>query len=82
MERVLGKAPCDFCLERQKHRWSKPSAAAYVLMYQVLGAALVQIIHITHARVVLDEVDVGVGVGEVVGMGGGIGSIGGFNAHT
>ena len=36
----------------------KSSAAAYALMYQVLGAALVQIIHITYTRVVLDEVDV------------------------
>ena len=27
-------------------------------MYQVLSAALVQIIHITYTRVVLDEVDV------------------------
>ena len=36
----------------------KSSAAAYALMYQVLGAALVQIIHITYTRVVLGEVDV------------------------
>jgi hypothetical protein len=51
---------CDFCLcpKQKKHRWSKPSAAVYVLMYQVLSAALVQIIHITYTRVVLDEVDV------------------------
>eukprot|EP01046_Picozoa_sp_COSAG06_P021904 COSAG06_NODE_1669_length_8750_cov_35.371736_12_plen_59_part_00 len=49
---------CELCLE-PKHRWSSQVLQRmHALMYQVLGAALVQIIHITHARIVLDEVDV------------------------